>query len=96
MKNKLSDLNNHLFAELERLGEEDLIMNKEKLENEALRARMVCGVSMQILAAGHLMSKAYDLADGSFGKMKLPEFFEETDTSEPKIAHRPLLLRKDA
>jgi hypothetical protein len=96
MKNKLSDLNDHLFAEIERLGEDDLILNKEKLENETLRARAICAVSMQILASGHLRSKAYDMADGSFGKMKLPSFFEETDTSEPKIAHKPMLLRKNA
>jgi hypothetical protein len=98
MKNKLADLNNHLFAELERLGKEDLILDKEKLENEALRARMLCGVSMQILAAGHLMSKAYDMADGSFGKMKHPGFFEEgeSDASRPKIMHKPMFLRKDA
>lgn len=32
MKNTLSDLNNHLFAQLERLGEEDL--DKEEIKKE--------------------------------------------------------------
>ena len=32
MKNTLGDLNNHLFAQLERLGDEDL--SKENLEKE--------------------------------------------------------------
>jgi hypothetical protein len=98
MKDKLADLNTHLFAELDRLGKEDLVLDKEKLDNEALRARAICGVSMQILACGHLKSKAYDMADGSFGKKKLPEFFmeEERDSSTLKITHKPLLLRKNA
>ena len=32
MKNTLSDLNNHLFAQLERLGEEDLDEDEIKKE----------------------------------------------------------------
>ena len=32
MKNTLSDLNNHLFAQLERLGEEDL--DEEEIKKE--------------------------------------------------------------
>jgi hypothetical protein len=100
MKNELSDLNNQLFAELERLGEKDLILDKEKLENESLRARMICGVSMQILASGHLSVKARDLVDGSFCKIKLPELFGEIDVGEPKITHiatqKPLIEKKDA
>jgi hypothetical protein len=80
MKDKLANLNTHLFAELERLGKEDLVLDKEKLDNEALRARAICGVSMQILASGHLMSKAYDMADSSFGKKGTSEFFSGRET----------------
>ena len=36
MKNKLSDLNDHLFAQIERLGDEDL--SDEQIEKEAKRA----------------------------------------------------------
>ena len=37
MKNTLSDLNNHLFAQLERLGEEDL--DEEEIKKEVQRAK---------------------------------------------------------
>ena len=38
-RNTLMDLNNHLFAELERLGDEDL--SQEELEKEIARAKQV-------------------------------------------------------
>lgn len=41
MKNKLMDLNNHLFAQLERLGDEDL--TPDQIENEAERTKAIVG-----------------------------------------------------
>lgn len=43
MKNKLIDLNNHLFAQLERLSDEDL--TKEQIEQEVRRTEAVVSVS---------------------------------------------------
>lgn len=47
MKNKLSDLNDHLFAQLERLGDENL--RPEKIEQEAKRAAAIVKLSDQIV-----------------------------------------------
>jgi hypothetical protein len=59
MKNRLSDLNNHLFAQLERLSEEDL--TPEKIEQEVERAKAIVGVSEQIVGAAALQFKAAEL-----------------------------------
>jgi len=56
MKNKLTDLNNHLFAQLERLGDEDL--NGDQLTEEISRAKAVTGIASQIIANGTLVLKA--------------------------------------
>ncbi|MEH7459590.1 hypothetical protein V7183_20965 [Bacillus sp. JJ1127] len=56
MKNTLGDLNNHLFAQLERLGDEDL--KGEELLEEISRAKSVTDVATQIIANGSLILKA--------------------------------------
>lgn len=61
MQNKLVDLNNHLFAELERLGEEDL--KGEELEEEIQRAKSITNVAAQIVQNGNLLLKAAKFAD---------------------------------
>jgi transketolase C-terminal domain/subunit len=61
MKNKLSDLNNHLFAEIERLGDEDL--KGEELAREIGRAKAVCDVAATIVANGRLVLDAARAAD---------------------------------
>jgi len=43
VKNKLSDLNNHLFAQLERLSDEDL--PPEKVEQEVARSDALVAVA---------------------------------------------------
>ena len=59
MKNKLTDLNNHLFAQLERLGDEDL--DAEKIEQEAKRADAMVQVADQIIRNADLQLKAANL-----------------------------------
>lgn len=56
MKNKLSDLNNHLFAQIERLGDEGL--TSEQIADEVKRADAITGVADQIIRNADLQLKA--------------------------------------
>ena len=59
MKNKLSDLNNHLFQALERLNDED--MDPEQIKVEAARADAIVKLSDQIIGGAELSLKAAKL-----------------------------------
>ena len=61
MKNTLSDLNNHLFAELERLGDEEL--TEEELEKEIKRAQSIVNVSGKIIDNAGLVLQAVKFQD---------------------------------
>lgn len=56
MKNTLGDLNNHLFAQFERLGDEDL--KGEALAEEIKRSSAVTEIAEQIISNGALVLKA--------------------------------------
>lgn len=56
MKNRLSDLNNHLFAQLERLGEEGL--TAERIDQEAKRADAIVALSDQLVNTARLQLQA--------------------------------------
>jgi len=61
MKNTLGDLNNHLFAQLERLSDEELV--GDKLAEEIHRAKAVTSIASQIIANGSLLLDAAKLVD---------------------------------
>lgn len=59
MRNKLNDLNNHLFAQMERLADEDL--SQEEIEMEAIRAKSMIEVSDKIIDLSNTQIKAVEL-----------------------------------
>ncbi|PIE15905.1 MAG: hypothetical protein CSA68_04710 [Rhodobacterales bacterium] len=59
MKNKLSDLNNHLFAQLERLSDENL--DADAIEREVKRADAIVELSDQVLGVANTGLKAAQL-----------------------------------
>ncbi len=56
MKNKLPDLNDHLFAQIERLSEEEL--TPERIEIEAKRGKAIVTVADQIIRTAALRVEA--------------------------------------
>lgn len=59
MKNKLSNLNDHLFTALERLNDDDL--TPEQIEAEAKRADAIVSIADQITENGKLRLSAAKL-----------------------------------
>ena len=59
MKNKLGDLNNHLFAQLERLADEG--MTPEAIEQEVKRTDAIVSVADNIIRNADLQLKAAKL-----------------------------------
>lgn len=66
MRNKLSDLNDHLFAQIERLSDEDL--SAEQIDQESKRGQAIVAVadkiihnaSLQLQAAKIMSEHGYD------------------------------------
>lgn len=75
MKNKLSDLHNHLFSQLDRLGDKEL--TGDKLTEEINRAKAVTDVAQQIIANGTLVLKAQLIINGGGENKTLPPMLVE-------------------
>jgi len=59
-RNTLSDLNNHLFEQLERLNDDDL--TEEDLQKEINRAKAISNIAAQIINNGQLALNAQKFA----------------------------------
>ena len=58
MNNKLTDLNNHLFEELERLNDDETLNSDENFEKELKRSKAITTVSSQIIQNANVVLKA--------------------------------------
>jgi hypothetical protein len=73
VKNTLGDLNNHLFAQLERLSDEDI--KGDALGEEIKRAKAVTSIAHQIISNGSLVLNA----------QKFHTEFKSKDLQKPKM-----------
>ena len=60
MKNKLTDLNDHLFAQMERLSDESL--SAEQLQREVERSRAVSSIAKDIVGNAKVVLDAQKAA----------------------------------
>ena len=76
IKNKLGDLNNHLFEQLERLNDGEL--KGEELKEELMRANAITNVAKEIISNGNLMLQATKLQVETLGRSQtnMPKMLE--------------------
>ncbi len=69
MKSRLGDLNNHLFAQLDRLGAKDI--TADQIEQEVKRAEAIVSLADQVVRNADLQLKAAKLF-ADYGQAVLP------------------------
>lgn len=83
-KNKITDLNNHLFMQLERLGDES--MTPEQIEAECRRADAIVAVSEQVIKSATVsLGAAKLIAEHGFkAKDAMPPLLEAAGAANGK------------
>lgn len=80
-KNTLSDLNNHLFAQLERLGDEELTQDDLKMEVD--RSKAINGIAKNIIDNAKTTLEGMQLAyNGLPANKPLPQQFQIKESDE--------------
>lgn len=75
-RNKISDLNNHLFAQLEKLNDDEL--KGENLSTEVERARAMSSLASQIISSTKLTLDAMKMANnGEINPVDVPNLLNE-------------------
>lgn len=70
-KNKLSDLVDHLFCQMEKLNDDTL--DGDNLRQELARAGAMSTLASQIIGAGELAIKATKANDGKIAAVPMPK-----------------------
>jgi hypothetical protein len=77
-RNKISDLNNHLFAQLEKLNDDEL--KGENLSTEVERARAMSSLASQIISSTKLTLDAMKMANnGEINPVDVPNLLNENN-----------------
>ena len=74
MRNTLGDLNLHLFAQLERLSDEEL--SAEDLKREVLRSRAITSVAKEIIANADIVLQAKKFSTEYMQEEEMPKMLE--------------------
>lgn len=72
MKNKMTDLNNHLFSQLEKLLDPDL--SDDELKNEIARAGAVSSIAANIIQNANTAIKAMSMFENRQIESDSPDF----------------------
>ena len=77
MQNTLGDLNNHLFAQLERLGSEEL--EGDELKEEILRAKAVTDIAGEIIDNANTVLNVMKFQAETLGRssISVPKILED-------------------
>jgi ATP-dependent protease HslVU (ClpYQ) ATPase subunit len=91
-KNNLSDLNNHLFEMLEKLGDDEEMQDTEKAKMLIAQSKAMCQVSSQILNIARVQVQAIKTAEncGLLDK-DMPALIATKDSKAAKEESRKLL-----
>lgn len=79
MKNKLTDLNNYLFEQLERLNDDDTLSNDTNFQREIERSKAVQGVASQIINNAKLALDAKKYIDEFGNESVVPKMLQIED-----------------
>jgi hypothetical protein len=73
-KNKIEDLRNHLFAQLERLADDEEMQDVEKLETELSRAKAIADVAQVIVNTAKVEVDFMKHCNNSTANLSAPTF----------------------
>lgn len=85
MRNKIEDLRNHLFEQLERLSDDESMKNPGQLDKEVQRAASITQIASVIIDTARAETEFLKvIADGDLGLNQKSQFFGELSSDELK------------